>query len=200
MRIRRSTLIALGLILIGAVVCLGTVIGGWWTWTNFMASGIGVTVPCTIVIDLDETDQDMVIWRELAGTHITTNRPLIEPPQDQVIEVIDRQSGETIETRSHSWLVQQTVMPGFERKRRAICVFTPPVHGRITLKVSGSFPHDQVYRVAPSIAERANAILPYWQFGLIGGLVLFMAGVGLLVVKALRQERATYKVDDQPLA
>lgn len=200
MRIRRSTLIALGLILLGAMVCLGTIIGGWWTWTNFMASGTGVTVPCTIDIDLDETGEDMVVWRELAGTHITANHPLTEPPQDQVIEIIDRQSREIIETRSHSWTVQQTVMPGFERKRRAICVFTPPSHGRITLSVSGSFPHEQVYRVAPSIAERANAILPYWQFGLIGGLVLFLLGVGLLIAKALRQEQATLNADDQPLA
>ncbi len=200
MRLSRNTLIAFGLILLGAIVCLGTVIGGLWTWTNFMASGVGITVPCTIDIDLDETRQDMVVWRELAGTHITSNRPLIETPTDQLIEITDRQTGEMIQTKPHQWSVQQTVMPGFERKRRAICLFTPPAHGQIALTVSGSFPHEQVYRVAPNIANRAQAILPFFQFGVIGGLVIFLIGVAMLIIKAVRQERAPLSLDDQPLA
>lgn len=200
MRLSRSTLIALGLILLGAVVCLGTIIGGWWTWTNFMASGTAITVPCTIDIDLDQTDQNTVLWRELAGSHITANRPLVEPPSDQVIEIVDRESGQAIETTPHTWRVRQIIMPGFERDRRAICVFAPPAHGKITLRVAGSFAHEQVYRVAPSIAERANAIFPYWQVGLIGGLLIFLSGVGLLIYKAVRQERAPLRLDDQPLA
>ena len=200
MRLSRSTLIALGLILLGAAVCLGTVIGGWWTWTHFMASGTAITVPCTIDLDLEQPDQNMVLWRELAGSHITANRPLAEPPADQIIEIIDRESGQAIETKEHSWRVRQKVTPGFERDRRAVCVFTPPAHGKITLNVTGSFPHEQVYRVAPSIAERANAILPYWQVGLIGGLLIFLSGVGLLIYKAVRQERAPLRLDDQPFA
>ena len=200
MRFSRTTLLALGLILLGVVVFLGTAVGGLWTWTNFMASGIGITVPCTVEIDLKETGKDMVVWRELAGTHITSNRPLNDPPADLDIEIVDRQTNEPIETHPHQWRVQQTVMPGFERKRQAICLFTPPAHGQITLSVAGTFPHDQVYRVAPSIVKRAQSMLPVFQFGLIGGLLIFLVGVGMLVVKAVRQERDAARETDQPLA
>lgn len=196
----RQTLIALGLILLGAAISVGTAIGGWVTWSKFMASGVGITVPCSIDLDLGQDAEDTVVWRELAGTHITTNRPLVEPPPDLVIEIIDRRTGKHIETEPHTWRVRQIVMPGFERSRRAICVFPPPSHGEITLNIEGSFQHEQVYRLSPSIVDRATTILPFWQFGLGGGLILFLAGVGLLVFHAIRQERAPLRLDDQPFA
>ena len=66
-------MLALGLILLGVVVFLGTAVGGLWTWTNFMASGVGITVPCTVEIDLEETGKDMVVWR---GSPVHTSHPI----------------------------------------------------------------------------------------------------------------------------
>ena len=43
-------------------------------------------------------------------------------------------------------------------------------------------------------------MLPVFQFGLIGGLLIFLVGVGMLVVKAVRQERDAARETDQPLA
>ena len=200
MRVSRLTLIAILLVLVGIGAMIATATGMWWSWSNFMASGVGITVPDSVEIDLVDSGTETVVWRELAGTHITTNRPEIEPPTDLVIEVIDRQTGEAIPTERQDWYVRQRLMPGFDRSRRAICSFPTPAHGQITLTVTGSFPHDQVFRVAPSIQEFAPVLMASFQFGIIGGFLVMLLGIAGLITSALRSEKAPLRLDDQPLA
>lgn len=200
MRASRLTLIAILLVFVGIVVMIVTGAGMWWSWSKFMAAGVGITVPDSVEIDLVDAGAETVIWRELAGTHITTNRPEIEPPTDLIVEVIDRQTGEAIPTEKHNWYVRQRLMPGFERSRRAVCSFPTPAHGQIAVSVTGSFPHDQVFRVAPSIQEFAPVLMASFQFGIIGGFVVMLVGIAMLIASALRSERAPLRIEDQPLA
>jgi len=195
MRIKRLTIFALASIVLGIVVVVGSGGGMWWSWTQFMSAGYGITVPTTISLDVAPGDE-MVVWRELAGTHITQNRPLLPPPDDLDITITDRQSGETIETMLHDWRVGQRIMPGFERNRRAIVAFVAPPHGEITVSVQGSFDHEQVYRVSPSVRKWAGSVFPMIQVGAGFGVVLILAGVAILITKAIKQEKRTLAQTD----
>ncbi|GAB5496344.1 MAG: hypothetical protein Phyf2KO_14240 [Phycisphaerales bacterium] len=188
MKVKRLTVVAVIMIAIGLIVIIASGGGMWWSWTKIMAAGHGVTVPASIEIDVDPT-REQAVWRELAGPHITENRPLLDPPEDIIIIITDRRNAEPIETRQLDWKVRQKVMPGFERSRRAILAFDPPEHGEITIAVSGSFDHDQVYRVAPSVRAWVATVLPATQYGAGAGLLLMFLGIAVLIGKALKNER-----------
>lgn len=188
MRLKKLTILALGMIALGLIALLASGVGLWWTWNTIMAAGHGVTVPAAVDLDVDPANEQAV-WRELAGPHITVNRPLLGPPDDLDISVIDRRTGEAIETRTLEWRVRQRVMPGFERSRRAVAAFDPPEHGEISLVVTGSFEHPQVYRVSPSVRAWAANVIPVIQIGAGAGLLLLLGGIGVLIAKALRSER-----------
>lgn len=188
MRVKKLTIIAIVMIVLGLIVIVASGAGMWWSWTNIMAAGHGVTVPASVDLDVDPTSEQAV-WRELAGSHITVNQPLLGPPDDLAVSITDRRTGEAIETRTLEWRVRQQVMPGFERNRRAVVAFDPPAHGEISLVVTGSFEHEQVYRVSPSVRAWATTALPAIQIGAGAGLLLLLIGIALLIAKALRSER-----------
>ncbi len=195
MRIRRLTIIAILAILLGIVIFIGSFATMMVSWTQIMATGHGITVPASVELDV-APDKEIAIWRELAGTHITVNQPLLPAPDDLVVTVTDRKTGELIETESMDWRVRQKIMPGFERSRRALAVFTSPAHGEVSISIQGSFEHPQVYRVAPSVRDWVATMLPIVQIGSGIGIVLFLFGVVVLIAKALRQERAALSHDE----
>jgi hypothetical protein len=195
MRIKRLTIVAIAAILIGIVVFVGSIGAMWWSWTRIMASGHGITVPAEVDLDV-APGEEIAIWRELAGTHITVNQPLLPPPDDLVLSVTDRKSGEPIQVESMNWTVRQKIMPGFERSRRALAVFDSPSHGEITVSIVGSFEHPQVYRVSPSVREWVATFLPIIQIGSAVGIVMFLTGVVILIGKALRQEKSVLIRED----
>ncbi|RNC82355.1 MAG: hypothetical protein ED559_11415 [Phycisphaera sp.] len=188
MKVKRLTVMAVIMIAIGLIVIVASGGGMWWSWTNIMAAGHGVTVPASIDLNVDPT-REHAVWRELAGPHITENRPLLDPPEDLLVVITNRRTGETIETRELVWMVRQSLMPGFEKSRRAILAFDPPEHGEISVEVSGSFAHDQVYRVAPSVRAWVTTVLPATQYGAGAGLLLMFLGIAVLIGKALKNER-----------
>lgn len=201
-RLSRITLLAMGSMLLSVVLIIVTTGLMLWSWSHVMAAGHLVTVPITIDLDLDvEKSREMALWRELEGTHVTINRPLLSPPEDQAVTITDRRSGVAIPLTDNSgYRVRQQVMPGFSRNRRGVVTFDAPEHGEITLSVAGSFQSEQVYRVAPGIQTWATTVLPAFQIGVGAGLILLVIGIGLLVFHALRQERKTLEIEDQPFA
>ena len=188
MKVKKLTVVAVIMIVLGLIVIVASGGGMWWSWPNILAAGHGVTVPAAIDLDVDPS-REHAVWRELSGSHITENRPLLGPPDDLIIIIKNRRTGEAIETRELEWRVRQSVMPGFEKNRRALLAFDPPEHGEIAFSVSGSFEHDQVYRVAPSIRTWVATVLPATQYGAGAGLLLIFLGVAVLIGKALKHER-----------
>ena len=185
---RKVVIVAILAIVLGVVVLVGTIGAMWWSWTHVMAAGELITVPVEIDLDIDSS-REQAVWRELEGTHITRNTPLLPPPEDIEIVITDRQTGEVLETESMNWRVRQSVMPGFVRNRRSLLAFDPPDHGEISVAILGTFDHPQVYRVAPSIRRWSATVMPAMQVGLLIGALLVLSGVGMLVARALRQER-----------
>lgn len=188
MKVKRLTVVAVIMIALGLIVIVASGGGMWWSWTKIMASGHGVTVPASIDLDVDPT-REHAVWRELAGSHITENRPLLAPPEDLSVVLTNRRTGDPLETRELEWRVRQSLMPGFEKNRRALLAFDPPGHGEISVEVTGSFAHDQVYRVAPSVRTWVATVLPATQYGAGAGLLLMFLGIAILIGKALKNER-----------
>ncbi|MEO1534059.1 MAG: hypothetical protein AAFS11_00670 [Planctomycetota bacterium] len=174
-------------ILLGIVFVVGSIGAMWWSWTRVMAAGDLITVPVDIDLELDPS-REHAVWRELEGTHITLNTPLLPAPENITVVITDRRSGETIPTEAMNWRVRQSVMPGFERNRRSLLAFEPPEHGQVSVSITGDFEHQQVYRVAPSIRTWSATVMPAMQAGLLVGAVLILAGSITLVLRALRQE------------
>ena len=184
----RKPILASFLAIVLGVLVIATAVGGmWWSWTRILAAGDLITVP--VVIDVDVAPgREQAIWRELEGTHITRNTPLLPPPEDLVIVITDRRSGEALPTEELNWRVRQSVMPGFVRNRRSLLAFDPPEHGEVTVSVAGSFDHPQVFRVAPSIRNWSATVMPAMRIGLGAGTASLLAGVVVLIAMAVRQE------------
>lgn len=182
---RRRFVVAIVAIALGAVVSVVTYGAMVVSLHAIMDAGTGVTVPAELDLDL-EPGEEYVVWREMIGTHITVNRPLEEPPEDLEIRIIDRETGRPVETRPMNWRVTQSVF-GFGRHRRSLVAFDPPEHGRISLRVSGSFGADQVYRIAPSISHWYGLVRPLSQIGYGSGALLMLVGVAMLLSLALKE-------------
>lgn len=188
MRISRLTLVAIALIPVGLAFLLAAFVYFWLTYNSVMVSGTTFHVPSSVEIDLDNT-REQAVWRELEGPHVSLNRPLLPPPDDLTITILDRRTGETIQQKELTWRVRQSLAPGFTRNRKAVTAFDPPEHGEIRVTIEGDFEHEQVYRVSPSIRNWAEDTYPIFTAVIAFAVICLIAGVTILIVKALRQER-----------
>jgi len=175
----------IALIIVGVVVLLATGIALLVLSGRFQADAHRLTVPDTVELEV-EPDAAIIVLRELAGSHITVNRPLRDLPDDLAIVVTDAATGEPIETEPSTWWSRQSVI-GLERHRRGIVAFRSPDHGRVQIDVRGTFPSEQVLAVSPSFHTFSDRwVVPMSAAAGIGALLV----IGGLIASIIRVARA----------
>lgn len=145
---------------------------------RFFNSGAGITVPDTVTLTLDP-NQRHAILRELAGAHITANRPLLDPPPDLAINITDARTGEPIPTQPSQWWYRQSIF-GHTRHRTGLVQFTTPDHGQVTISVTGDFAHEQPYRITPTFDAFEQTYFPLLAASTAGGLIALAGLIGIL--------------------
>lgn len=174
------TLVFLGILLGGLTALAAAVLVG-----NFHASAALITVPARVEVPV-RPDTETVVWRELDGTHITLNRPLLDLSADLTITVTDAVTGQPVPTRPHEWWTKHQLF-GTGRERRAIAAFDAPASGRVFVDVQGSFPAEQTLSIGPSIAEfRAGGTQAILYTGAVASGVLILTGAALAIWRASR--------------
>ena len=151
---KASLTLGIGLVILGLISLGITGLGAMILQGEFHNLAVNITVPteATIAIEV-EPDETYTIARELAGPHITLNRPILIPPPDLTITITDAATNQPITTNPDNWRVAQKFF-GLERERRSIATFSTPDHRpektRVLVDIRGSFDHDQVYAVGPA--------------------------------------------------
>lgn len=174
------TPVCIVLIIAGVVVLLATSIAFLQLSGRFQADAHRVTVPDAVELTV-EPDTPIFILRELAGSHVTANRPLVDLPDDLTIAVTDAATGEPIETEATNWWSRQRVI-GLERHRRAIVAFRSPDHGRVRIDVRGGFVHDQIFAISPSFHTFTDRwVVPMSTASGVGGLLVVIGLIGCVI-------------------
>lgn len=176
--------VSITIVLVGAVVLLATGIAMLQLSGRFHADAQRMTVPDAIDLEV-EPNATIIIQRELAGPHITANRPLEPLPSGVEITVTDAQTGTPIQTEPNTWWTRQRFF-GLERHRRGIVAFTAPAHGRVRIDVRGDFIHDQVFAVAPSFQTFSNRYAVPLSASAGVGALLVVLGLAACVVRVGR--------------
>ena len=177
--------VALALVFLGVLLGTATLLTSAVLVGNFHRQAALITAPGEVEVPVDP-DTETVLWRELDGTHITLNRPLLDLPPDLAVTVTDAATGEPVPTRPHDWRIKHEIF-GAGRERRAIIAFDAPASGRVLVDVRGSFAHEQSLSVGPSIAvfkARGNQAIIY--SGAAVATVLFLTGAALAMWRATR--------------
>ena len=147
---------------------------------RFHADAARVSVPASVELEV-EPDAAILVMRELAGSHVTMNRPLADLPDDLAITVTDATTGEPIETEPSTWWSRQRVI-GLERHRRGVVAFRAPDHGRVRIDVRGGFAHEQVFAVSPSFHTFSDRwVVPMTTAAGVGGLLVVVGLVGCVI-------------------
>lgn len=172
--------VCVALIIMGVVALLATSIALLHLSGRFQADAHRLTVPDAVELEV-EPDAAIIMLRELAGSHITVNRPLQDLPDDLAIVVTDATTGEPIETEPSTWWSRQSII-GLERHRRGIVAFRSPPHGRIRIDVRGGFAHEQVFAISPSFHTFSDRwVVPMSTAAGVGGLLVIVGLVGCVI-------------------
>lgn len=183
------TIVAIGLLLLGATGIAGMALSG-----RFHARAQRLTVPDAFDFEV-EPGATIVIMRELAGPHITANRPLEPLPDDLAIAVTDTRTAQPIAAQTYDWWTRQQFF-GLERNRRGIVAFRAPEHGRVWIDVRGTFAHDQVLAIGPTFNTFADRYRTAFFVGAGLGGVLVVIGLSAGVLRVARAPGLTPGLPD----
>ena len=116
---KASLTLGIGLVILGLISLGITGLGAMILQGEFHNLAVNITVPteATIAIEV-EPDETYTIARELAGPHITLNRPILIPPPDLTITITDAATNQPITTNPDNWRVAQNFF-GLKRERRS---------------------------------------------------------------------------------
>ncbi|MCC5822442.1 MAG: hypothetical protein LAT64_06885 [Phycisphaerales bacterium] len=169
------------LIIIGLIAAVVLSIAALQLVGDHHARAVNITVPDTVTIELDP-DIPHAIDRELAGPHITANRPLLDPPDDLEIRVFDADTGDPIETTPWNWWSSQQFF-GLTRERQALARFDAPAHGRVRIEITGDFAHEQVFAVSPTYERYQKRYQTPLQILIAGAILIFLAGLACCIAR-----------------
>lgn len=178
-------MVILGLISLGITGLAGLVLQGAF---HNLAANITAPTEAPIAIEV-EPGETYAVSRELAGPHITVNRPILIPPPDLAITITDAVTNQPIATTPDDWWLAQNFF-GLKRQRRSIATFVAPDHRpettRVFVDIRGSFDHDQVYAVGPTAALFKKRHRVQLLIGVFASAFCVLFGMGACIYRLSR--------------
>ena len=168
------------LIPVGIVLLLVSFFGTMHRASELIARTVLLTVPTDgpIEIELPEAGPTMV-WRELRGTHITANRPLLDMPDDLEVIVEGVPTVETLPEADRLSLMMKLF--SLERRRTAVKKFDAPQRTvRVEVR-SASLGSEQVYSIGPDVRAEVERLGYLSTGGLLGGAEFDVVGTAMLL-------------------
>lgn len=178
----RATLpIAIALIVLGLALILTAGARAIINYFQFQDSGVRITVPASQVLLQLDPDTPCVLAHRVTGSHVTTNRPQIELPDDITIELIDTETNLPIEFQRVTGYYQ-TYIFGFNSRRDGVAVFTAPPSGGVMLTVAG-FEPETIFSVGPAQEVFDREVLPIYIAWLVASVAVLFLGVTLIIAR-----------------
>jgi hypothetical protein len=165
------------------IVAVGAVIVQYFLFFN---SGTHITVPADNITIQVEPDKTHSIYHRVTGTHVTTNNPLAQIPDDLSITITDAQTQQPIEHAPFAYRIYYNFY-GLQTERQGIAQFTAPESGTIDLSVQGI--EDQaVFYVGPAYAVFMNEVMPRLTLWIIASLIALITSAGIIILRLIQPE------------
>jgi len=187
---KASLTVGIGMVILGLISLFITGLAALVLQGAFHNLAVNITVPTEAPITIEvEPGETYTIARELAGPHLTVNRPILIPPPDLTITITDAVSNQPIATTPDDWWMAQNFF-GLKRERRSIASFVAPDHGpettRVLVDIRGTFDHDQVYAVGPSAAVYKKRYQVQLLIGVFASGFCILFGMGACIYRLSR--------------
>jgi hypothetical protein len=187
---KASLSLGIGMVILGLISLFVTGLAALVLQGAFHNLAANITVPTQAPIAIEvEPGETYTIARELAGPHITINRPILIPPPDLTITITDAVTNQPIATTPDDWWLAQNFF-GLKRERRSIATFVAPDHRpektRVLVDIRGTFDHDQVYAVGPSAALYKKRYQIQLLIGVFASGFCILFGMGACIYRLSR--------------
>jgi hypothetical protein len=191
---RKSSLtLGIGCLILGMVSLGITGIASLSLAGDFHTMAANITVPTDAPVAIEVVaGASYLISREMAGPHVSVNRPLLALPPDLTITITDASTNDTLPTAPSSWQSAQRFF-GLERERSSFRSFTTPASNtdhprksRILVDIRGTFEHDQVYAIGPAwtLFQKQHQI--QLMIGWFSAIFLLLFGMGVCLYRLSR--------------
>lgn len=172
------------LILLGLLSALAASTTAVVQYYHFINTGHHLTVPTDPITLEVEPNTEYIIQHRVTGTHITTNRPLVDLPDTLKVEVIDAATNEPIELNSRNGFMRSSFF-GHTMRRNAIADFMLGDTRSITVQVTG-LDAETVFYIGPHYENFVDSDFPLYLTWIIGSLLLVILAAAAIINRIVK--------------
>lgn len=176
--------LASAMILLGIISLVASATTTAVQFFHFLNSGTNVTVPAQNIRIEVEPNKPYAVFQRLTGSHITSNRPLTDLPDEFPIIITDAQSSEPIKHEQLNWYMQQSFF-GHRSKRGGVASFTSPASGVIEFTADG-FDQETVFYIGRSHEVFMDEIVPYFLAWIGVSLFIMILGAAIIMYQMVQ--------------
>lgn len=176
--------LASAMILLGIISLVASATTTAVQFFHFLNSGTNVTVPAQDIRVEVEPGKPYAVFHRITGSHITTNRPISDLPDDYTISIIDAQTTEPVEHEQLTWYMQNSFF-GHRSKRKGVVSFTSPDSGVIEFSADG-FDQEKVFYIGRSHEVFMDEIMPYFIAWIGGSLLIMILGAAIIMYQMVQ--------------